>query len=888
MWRRAIHFVGVGTLSALVCALASSTWEVADLALSDGPAASNAALAGGWFVSFSLSFVVLSVWSAVLLLPVLGISAGRPGEASDRLLRRMRGAFRIREDDPLRIAAALATFIAVALFAAATYVSSRFCITSFNKPELVAAAITCFSLASGASAWLARGGVKTLLVQLGRWPWLRPPWYSFPVVVGAALACVVVGAVLLVVQWSTWLPGVGAFHLVQIGTAFLLHFVVGLLLLGRYREFGKKEAPRMTATFWYGATSAILLPLVAALCLYLTLGSVGSRADVRRFYLSLAGQTSVWSDLARSATDFDGDGYTHFMGGGDCDPHNADVAPGKADIADNGVDEDCFEGDFRTGLFLASHSPDWYLGADLAIRPYDVVIIGGDGLNFSRTTMGGNTRNTTPFLDRWSREHAVVFEKAYCAVPYTGFSHLAMFTGMLPLSIKSLGEGVADKVELPDHLTSLPRYFKGRGYSTFGVDTTVKKWAPWVDKGFDRFKYLGNGKAADVAAQIIRAFARSEKGSPFFLWAFFYDAHHPYLIEGMEELESFGDTPVDEYDLRLLFWDRQLEAMFTELGDRLDNAVVIFYSDHGEEVNSEEWLGHGKKIIESHVKVPLIISVPGIPPARLSAPVSLIDLFPTLVNLVEGAALPNRFEGKSLVGRMVTGVEPEGRLVFTETYRGDVRYAVTDGRFKLLYNLTDNQTSFFDLQQDPYERRRAGDKYEQDETRLERAVRHYVTGSRGYWRNRALATVQREEAPPGMTEPLAQFDDVISLLGARVIKEGKRVFLEVYYRCEKQMDKDYRATTHVIKKATKKFINQDHVPVSPVLGTSQWNPGKVYTDRFELPSNCRKVDESDIWVGFHKGKEVLVPASQTLPLREKKVLLNAAIDASDATVQPQE
>ena len=810
------------------------------------------------------------------MVPVLVLASGRPVEASCRLLRQVREVFRIRADDPGRIAAVLSTAVAVSIFAAATYAASQFCISSFNKPELVAAAITCFSLGAGAGAWLARVGVSALLVRVGQCRWLRPPWYSFPVVVGAGLACVVAGVTLLVAQWSTWLPGVGAFHFVQIGALFLLHLAVGALLLVWSRDSGKEDAPRKMATQW-SAVAATLLPVLAALCLFLTLGSVGSDPGVRRVYLMLQGQTAIWSDVARAATDFDGDGYTHYMGGGDCDPDDAGVAPGKLDVPDNGVDEDCFEGDFRTGLFLTSQDPEWYTGGDLAIRPYDVVIIGGDGINFSRTTMGGNARNTTPFLDRWAKEHAVVFEKAYCSVPYTGFSHLTMFTGTLPLSSTGLGEGVADKVELPAHLVSLPEYFKGRGYATYAVDTTVKKWAPWVDRGFDGFKYLGEGKAAEVASAVNTVFKRHTTDAPLFLWAFFYDAHHPYVVEGMEGLPSFGETPIDEYDRRLLFWDGQLESLFEALGDKLDDAIVIFYSDHGEEVNSHEWLGHGKKIIESHVRVPLMISVPGIGPGRMSEPVSLIDVFPTLVNLIEGSATPNRFEGKSLVGRMVTGVEPKGRLVFTETYRGDVRYAVTDGHFKLLYNLTDNQTSFFDLIQDPYERRRATAGHAPEEAALERAVRHYVTGSRGYWRNRARATVQQEQAPADMTEPLALFGDVISLLGGRVVREGKRVFLEVYYRCEKEMDQDYRATTHVIKKGTNKFINQDHVPVSPVMGTSEWVPGMVYMDRFELPANCRKLDESDIWVGFHKDKEVLVPTTSTLPLREKKVLLNAAL-----------
>lgn len=887
MGRAAVQVLGAGLISALVCALTCSLWEVIGESARLELPGSALHLVGAWFVSFSLVFGVLAAWTVALIGPVLVVSRGRPGDAAHRLVSGARDAFRIRKDDPDRIASAFSLAVSVALFAGATYAASSFCIDSFNKPALVAAAITCFSLVALAGSWLVRITVRAAMVRIGRSPWLRPPWYSFPVVAGAAGVAACAAVFVVSTRWSAWLPGIRVVQYVQIGTSFLLHFAAGVLLLARCRHDGTVSGGKRGAkSFARGLGPSVLLLGGLTVCLPLTLGPVGSHPGIRRDVLALEGQTSVWSNLVRMATDFDGDGYTHYMGGGDCAPYDSAVAPGRLDVADNGVDEDCFEGDFRTGVFLTSQDPEWYRGEDLVVRQYDVVIIGGDGINFSRTTMGGNTRDTTPFLDRWSREKAVVFEKAYCSVPYTGFSHLAMFTGALPLSIAELGEGIRDKSVLPEHLTSLPEYLKGLGYRTFGVDTTVLKWAPWIDRGIDRLKYLANGKAEDVSHVVLDMFRKRDKDSPFFLWAFYYDAHHPYIVEGMEDLPSFGNTPVDQYDKRLLFWDRQLETLFEELGPKLDNAIVIFYSDHGEEVNADEWLGHGKKLTESHVRVPLIISVPGLRPGRMSEPVSLIDVFPTLVNFIEGAASPNPFEGKSLTRRMVTGEEPAGRLVFTETYRGDVRYAVTDGRFKLLYNLTDNQTSFFDLIQDPLEKNGAGRQHLAEVAQLERAVRHYVTGSRGYWRNKAISTAVQEQPPPGMAEPLAMFDDVISLLGVRATREGRRVFLDVFYRCEKEMDEDYRSTTHIIRKGDGKFRNHDHVPVSPVFGTSEWSPGMVYHDRFELPRKCRAVGQHDIWVGFHKGRKSLVASSSLLPLRENKVLLNAALSGKGPPDKP--
>jgi arylsulfatase A-like enzyme len=888
----AIQILSAGMIAALVSALAGSLWETVSEFARQGLPWSFTTTVGAWSVSFSLILGALAAWTLALVLPILLLARGDPAAGAHRLVTWVRNAPRARDDDPQRIAAAVSLTLFLACFAATTYAAGSFCIKTFNKPSLVAGAFTGFALATLTGAWLLKRLVYAGMISLGRNRWLSPPLYSFPTVLALGLLSAIVIAGIIVTRWNRWLPGVETRHLLQAGTSFALHLVISVLLLTRGHG-GKAVALTDSAgkagqrQHWWrrGARPAGLALGIAAGGFMLTLGPVGSHPLVRSTYLAFEGQTLIWCDLVRTATDFDGDGHTHFMGGADCAPFNSAIAPGKIDILDNGIDEDCYDGDLRTGRFLTSQDPEWYLGEGLTVRHHNVLLIGGDGINFSRTTMGGNPRNTTPFLDRWSRQHAVVFERAYSVVPYTGFSHQAMFTGVLPLSISELGEGVEDVAILPHHFTTLAQYLKELGYHTSAVDTTVRKWAKWADRGFDDYKYIGNGKAAQVSDAIKTAFKRRDLKTPLFLWGFYFDAHQPYIVDSMEDLPPYGDTPVDEYDTRLLFWDRQLEELFNDLGPALDDTIVIFYSDHGEEVNEEECIGHGKKLTNSHIHVPLIIHAPGIPAGRMSQPVSLIDIFPTVANLVEGTATPNPFEGKSLVGRMVTGVEPEGRLVFSETYRKDVRYAVTDGRFKLLYNLTENESSLFELDSSSVEKSLSAGTHPKVEERLERAVRHYVAGSRGFWRKQILASLVETELPPTMDQPIAKFGVAISLLGAREVHEGKKIFLEVFYRCEEKLGKDYFATTHIIHRKSSKYRNKDHPPVSPVFGTIEWLPGMIYRDRFEFPAKYGALDENDIWIGFHKGKDVLVASSDTLPLREKKVQLGAALLAPGDGIQ---
>jgi len=880
---------GAGLRSAFIVAALFAAWEVVDQVAREGLLEDHGLLSavGAWHVSFSLCLTVL-VLGTCIAAPLFLICSG--GASPAALVRKgsrwLREWLRVRNDDPQRIGRVVGFFFFLAGFMAATFGTAMYSLEHFNKPVLIAGATVCFATAALFGAALLGFAISCLLARVGRWKLLRPPWYSMAslCIVLAVVAVAATGYV--VYNWSTWLPGVRAFHFVHVVVAFAICLLLAALFL-HLLEPAEPGTPSGQRGKRKGTFSSALLrgiwqpPAVAALAvlsLVLTLGPVGSESHVRRVSLTLHGQTLIWADIVRQVTDFDRDGYSHYMGGGDCDPFNGAVAPGKADIPDNGIDEDCFDGDLTASQFMTSHDPEWYEGSQLVVKPYDVVIIGGDGIRFDHTSLSGYFRDTTPFLKRWAEERGTVFELAHCNVPYTGFSHMAMLTGMLPLSVMELGKGVGGRTDLPTEFTSLFEYLKGRGYQTAGVDTTVKKWAPWVSRGLDKYKLVRSARASGVSAQIISAFRKRKKNKPFLLWAFYYDAHHPYIIDGMEHVPSFGDTPEDQYDRRLLFWDMELEQLFKELGPQLEDAIVIFYSDHGEEVSAEEWVGHGKKITQEHVHVPFVISVPGLIPRRIRQPVSLIDLFPTLVNFIAGdGEIPNPVEGKSLARQMLTGHEADRRLVFTETYRGDVRYAVTDGRYKLKLDLTRNQVSFYDLDEDPAETRHLEGVNPEVELELERAVRHYVVGRRGYWKSRAEIAVQSDSAPPGMDQPLAMFGEEIALLGAEVKKAGRNSIIDVYYRCEKEMDKDYRATTHALNKKTGKFRNLDHAPASLMFGTSEWVPGKIYRDRIKFPSYCGSIKNNNIWIGFHKSKEKLEASSKILPLRQKKTLLNAAI-----------
>ncbi|MSO77535.1 MAG: phosphonate monoester hydrolase [Alphaproteobacteria bacterium] len=94
---------------------------------------------------------------------------------------------------------------------------------------------------------------------------------------------------------------------------------------------------------------------------------------------------------------------------------------------------------------------------------------------------------------------------------------------------------------------------------------------------------------------------------------------------------------------------------------RLDDTLIVFTSDHGDYLG-DHWLGEKELMHEASVRIPLIVYDPdpaadgtrGLADDRL---VEAIDLVPTFLEAVGGAAQPHRLEGRSLLP-LIRNAEP--------------------------------------------------------------------------------------------------------------------------------------------------------------------------------------------------------------------------------------
>ena len=122
------------------------------------------------------------------------------------------------------------------------------------------------------------------------------------------------------------------------------------------------------------------------------------------------------------------------------------------------------------------------------------------------------------------------------------------------------------------------------------------------------------------------------------------------------------------YHASVTFMDEQVGRLLDTL-DRLEireNTIVVFLSDHGFNLG-EHTSWQKTNLWEESIRVPLIISVPGMEDAgsQRDAIVELIDLYPTLVEL-GGKEAPSVVQGESLVP-LLDGSEQSDESAFAYT-----------------------------------------------------------------------------------------------------------------------------------------------------------------------------------------------------------------------------
>ncbi|SIT79546.1 choline-sulfatase [Pontibaca methylaminivorans] len=115
------------------------------------------------------------------------------------------------------------------------------------------------------------------------------------------------------------------------------------------------------------------------------------------------------------------------------------------------------------------------------------------------------------------------------------------------------------------------------------------------------------------------------------------DPHSQRLLDACDWREfDIGDADIASarrgYFANISYVDDKIGQILQVLDDTRQEAVVIFTSDHGDMLG-ERGLWFKMSFREGAARVPLMIAAPGLPSGRIDAPVSTLDVTPTLAAL---------------------------------------------------------------------------------------------------------------------------------------------------------------------------------------------------------------------------------------------------------------
>ncbi|MCL5778047.1 choline-sulfatase [Limibaculum sp. FT325] len=193
-----------------------------------------------------------------------------------------------------------------------------------------------------------------------------------------------------------------------------------------------------------------------------------------------------------------------------------------------------------------------------------------------------------------------------------------------------------------------------------------------------------------------------------------YDSHdaHSKRIFDANDWRSYDITADDirrarrAYFANISYLDDKIGSILDVLArSRMaDNTLVLFVSDHGDMIG-ERGLWFKMSFFDGSSRVPLMIAGPGVTPGRIAAPVSTVDVCPTLADLA-GVAMDEIApwtDGESLVP-LIGSAERTAPVAIE--YAAEASYApmvsLRYGRWK--YNRCAlDPDQLFDLEADPHE-----------------------------------------------------------------------------------------------------------------------------------------------------------------------------------------
>lgn len=393
-----------------------------------------------------------------------------------------------------------------------------------------------------------------------------------------------------------------------------------------------------------------------------------------------------------------------------------------------------------SAALVAWSSPEVFDVSNVQQQSPNIILFSIDALRPDHLSYHGYPIRTSPNLDAFARK-SIVFNNAYCTSPSTLPSHASVMTGLYPSKhhVGKKTKMIRRLQRIPDNLVTLAELAARQNYRTAAItdDGYVSSFYGF-QQGFQQYVENNDVEKNEIVSTIDDGIAwlRKNKTRPFFLFLHSYEVHEPFtpplsafrhlfpdhkLVdekspeiynEWLKEVMTEKIVPSAEekdlvrkaFDAEIYFFDQQFGKLLKELQNlKLDqNTVIIVFSDHGQQFfDRGNAFGHASSLFVEEIRVPLFIYIPGKSHRQIDAPVSLVDLYPTVAELLREKEIP-AVDGVNLL--QASGKQFQNRTIYYEIHYGDkALWGMQNHEYKLIVD-SEKGEAFYDLRKDPKER----------------------------------------------------------------------------------------------------------------------------------------------------------------------------------------
>lgn len=368
-------------------------------------------------------------------------------------------------------------------------------------------------------------------------------------------------------------------------------------------------------------------------------------------------------------------------------------------------------------------------------RPHNLLMISVDTL---RTDHVGprpdGSPSLTPFYDALAAQGLVLAAHHSCS-SWTYPSVACAMAGRSGIDLGYIAPVSSTWDTMPADVPFLPDWTAAAGYaSAIATGNTFLCSNIGIADTFDANSCMYLEPAAALSAQgLAHLDDLIASQSPWFLHIHYMDPHSPYdppqaYLEGLQDLPP---APVDlttidgtysarsvlptlseeeqasllehiriRYEGEVRYFDDQLAVLWNELQDRdaLDDTLVVFWSDHGEQLFDRGAIGHGKTLHVEENDATAMFWARGLEPGVWPGKTTHADLVPTLLDALQ-LDMPPEVTGT------VVGLRPADAPVFGLLPRdgNGVYHAAMHDDLRLVYHWNTGDKALYRTTNDPGE-----------------------------------------------------------------------------------------------------------------------------------------------------------------------------------------